>query len=474
LLTLVSLMVIIAVMLLAAVHAEDRYKIDVASGARIALAQSFDQGHLYPELYAEGFYGGTRAMPLPLVLHGWLAGATDEYVVSGKLLSYATMLGLLGVMLLLLRRMRCPPVISLGSVALVLVTNTGLGAAMSLRSDSLPLLLQLGAVAIIPSSRRPWGTFLSALMAALAVTAKLSGVWAAGAVFVWLFVRDKARAARFAGLFLALTGVFLGIFAAASDGRIFENVFGLASSGVDASSIARAPYRLILLGIREATAAWLLLPAAIAGALLTFRSKRPSIYGFSLFGALAVLIGVLTDIGTGWNQLLDVVVLIPLVLGASIRWEERAATTVAPAAMTIAILVGSVGILVPELSRTVPFFGGAESYDPRPLAGFAPDTARVLSEDPYIPVSLGRTPVVRDPYMLLRIGIDHPAAVDALMARIREQEFDLVTLVVPLRPPAKRWWRDYHFGTDVAVAMDESYVFAGRVQGYYVYEPREP
>lgn len=142
------------------------------------------------------------------------------------------------------------------------------------------------------------------------------------------------------------------------------------------------------------------------------------------------------------------------------------------AAMTFAIVLGTATVLMPELSRTVPLFGGGESYEVRPLSSRASDSTTLLSEDPYIPVSLGETPVVLDPFMFPRIGLDDPALVDALVARIRDREFDLVALVVRLRPPQKAWWRDYHFGTQVALALDESYAFAGRVQGYYLYEPR--
>jgi hypothetical protein len=57
-------------------------------------------------------------------------------------------------------------------------------------------------------------------------------------------------------------------------------------------------------------------------------------------------------------------------------------------------------------------------------------------------------------------------------ARIRSQEFELVVLVEPLEPLDRSWWNEEHFGSDVVGAIDRAYRFAGRVEGYYLYEPR--
>ena len=111
-------------------------------------------------------------------------------------------------------------------------------------------------------------------------------------------------------------------------------------------------------------------------------------------------------------------------------------------------------------------------YSPTPLSEIANSATRVLSEDPYLPVSLGQRPVVLDPFMLLRIGRRDPAAVDSLVDRIRRQEFELVVLVEPLAPVHRSWWTDVHFGIDVAEAIDSCYVPDGIIEGYYVYRPR--
>ena len=47
-----------------------------------------------------------------------------------------------------------------------------------------------------------------------------------------------------------------------------------------------------------------------------------------------------------------------------------------------------------------------------------------------------------------------------------------VVLVEPLEPLDRSWWNEEHFGSDVVGAIDRAYRFAGRVEGYYLYEPR--
>jgi hypothetical protein len=44
--------------------------------------------------------------------------------------------------------------------------------------------------------------------------------------------------------------------------------------------------------------------------------------------------------------------------------------------------------------------------------------------------------------------------------------------VEPLEPLDRSWWNEEHFGSDVVGAIDQAYRFAGRVEAYYLYEPR--
>jgi hypothetical protein len=134
-------------------------------------------------------------------------------------------------------------------------------------------------------------------------------------------------------------------------------------------------------------------------------------------------------------------------------------------------LTGLVVVILPDVRTTLASSPASRLYSSKPLSGRASPATKLLSEDPYVPVSLGQRPVVLDPFMLQRLGRRDPAAVARLVERIRAREFDLVVLVIPLQPVDSEWWREMHFGTPVVEALADSYVFSGTVDGYHLYRP---
>jgi hypothetical protein len=474
-------LVLVAWVFLAVAHVDDTYRLDHVSGARMALARYVQEGILYPELYDGERYGGTRFMPLPFVVHALVARLFDNYLISGKLLAYVATLVLLVTMVVALRRVRCPMSLQALLPALVLTTPTVLSSSMNLRADVLPLALQLLAAVLVSGNGGTGAVVVAGVLTGLALFTKATALWAPLAIIVWLVFRDRRRLGPFVASYVG-TSVALGIaFFAASDGRIVENVLGLATSGVDAGSILLAPYRLVHLLVSDATPAWAVLPFAGVIAWLAVTDHRPSIFVLSLSSALLVLLVVLTDIGTGWNQLIDLVVLAAIVTGELAgRVDTRAPTgsdRERVAAMIIGLTlvwitaVGAVVTLAPDVRATA---GGGLAPRAEPLAGLADRKTAILSEDPFVPLSLGQLPVVLDPFMLLRLGNDRPDAVDDLVDRIKSQGFDLVVLIEPLEPLERSWWNEQHFGPEVIDAIDRAYRFAGRVDGYYLYEPRGP
>ena len=468
-----------AVVVVAAVHVDDRFGVDHASGARIALARYAAEGTLYPPLVDDGHFGGTRFMPLPIVLHAAAASLTGEYLMSGKLVTYAVMLGLLAASGAVLWRARCPAALGAGLLAAVLCTSTGLLAVTGLRGDSLPLLLQVLALLAVGRATRA-GAVAAGLLAALAVAAKLHALWAPPAAVVWLWRRQPRLAAWFTVAFLAALAVLAVAANLASEGRMATDVLGLALAGVSGpSGVLSAPYRLLQLLVTRATAAWALFPAVVLAAAWWWRERRLSLWQLALAASLAVTLVVLTDLGTGLNQLIDPALLAVLVVGelaGRLHHEDDVAPGTAALgglALSVAVawvvVTGLVVTVAPALRDAIQTARDPSRYDPAPLAGVATADTRLLSEDPYVPVSLGQDPVVLDPFMYLRLAERHPAAARTLVERIRRQEFELVVLLEPLSQ--RDWWSRYHFGTDVADAIADAYRFRQRVQGYDVYEP---
>jgi hypothetical protein len=477
-LVLVSGAIFLAWALLLAVHVNDRYQVNHVGGVRMALAEYFNSGVLYPPLFQDGTYGGTRFMPLPFILHGGLARITGEYLVSGKLISYAVMILLLVVMMVLMVRMGCRLPIAVALAALVLTTRTGLAAGMDLRADALPLLLQVLAVALVAGTSSRGCTVGAAALSALALLSKSSAVWAPLAIAVWLLVVDRRRLRWFVVAYGVLVGVLLAFFGAVTDGRFFENVFGLSTAGVQGPrSLLRGPYVLFFLLVQQAFTAYALAPVALVGSWLARVDRRVSLYQVSLVCCLGVLVVVLGDMGTGWNHLIDLVVLTALVVGelAGRSWPDSSLRGAVASALVVFLLwinlSGLVVTLVPDARQALGQLRAGHPPTARPLAGRATSSTAVLSEDPYVPVTLGQRPTVLDPFMLLRIGRTDPAAVQRLVRRINDREFRFVVLVEPLEPIDREWWRQFSFGPEVVQALASSYEYTGRDQGYYVYEP---
>jgi hypothetical protein len=467
-LTLVSGAIFLAWLLLLVVHVDDRYQVDHVGGVRMALARYFNGGVLYPPLFDGGHYGGTRFMPLPIILHGGLARVTGEYLISGKVLSYAVMIVLLAVMVVLIVRMGCRPSVAVALAALVVTTHTGLAAGMDLRADALPLLLQVLAIALVAGT--------GGRAATVGAAAQSSAVWAPLAIVLWLLAVDRRRLLWFLAAYGVLTGVLLALFGAVTDGRFFVNVFGLSTAGVQGSrSLLRGPYFLVHLLIQQALAAWALLPVAAVGFWLARAERRVSLYQLSLVCCLGVLVVVLGDIGTGWNQLVDLVVLTALVVGELAGRPELSLRGAITSALVLLLLwvnlTGLLVTLVPDARQALGQLPAGHPAAATPLAGRATSSTAVLSEDPYVPVALGQTPTVLDPFMLPRIGGRDPAAVQQLVRRINDRDFRFVVLVEPLEPIDREWWRQLDFGPTVVQALARSYTYTGRDQGYYVYEP---
>jgi hypothetical protein len=309
---------------------------------------------------------------------------------------------------------------------------------------------------------------------------KLSAIWAPIAIVVWLMRRDRGRLGLFTTSYTVLVIISFVVFGWVSEWRIIENVFGLSTAGITGvRSVAVAPYRFVHLLVAEGTAMWAIVPLAGISVWYTSRRGSGSIWVLSTLCALGVTVAVLIDVGTGSNQLVDLIVLIALVIGESAGRAGADEASMGVTAAPIAALTGvtlfwvvatsSVVTLAPPVLAVVQ---GEEAAPSDPLANVTEEGSSILSEDPYVPVSLGLTPVVLDPFMLPRLASQVPGAIPDLVRRIDRREFDLVVLVEPLEPLDRPWWTELELGTEVVRAIARSYVFVGALDGYFVYEPR--
>ena len=166
-------------------------------------------------------YGGTRFMPLPIVLHAALADGDERVPRVGQTPELRRDARAHRGDVSLLRRGGCPTSLSLGLSVLVLTTDAGFTGAMDMRADVLALALQLVSLGIAATSTRDRWWLVAAPIAALAFAVKLSAVWAPIAIVLWLAIRgDRRRLVAFAVTYVAAAAALLAVFAVASEGRI--------------------------------------------------------------------------------------------------------------------------------------------------------------------------------------------------------------------------------------------------------------
>ncbi len=465
-------------MFLAVVHAGDRFEVEWVMGSRMGLARAAAQGTLYPPLFDGRFHGGTRFMPIPFVLHGWMARITSEYVVSGKLLAYVSFAFLLIVMYRVLRSLTCSRGASLALASTALLTHVGLQQGMSFYADALPAALQLAGVALVAKSSRRRAVIGAAALCVLALFCKSSAIWAPFAIVVWLWKRDRPAVRDFLAVFVTGSLVFFGIFQLASRGRFMINVVGLAAAGEHgASNLLRLLWWPLVMLSGE-VGALALIALALVGTTLAVKNRELTIYHVSLACASLVLLVVLTDTGANANHLIDVLVLLAIAAGDlwPRRLRGRGQVSKGGSAVALVLCLGMAAAYATTLAPQLPYafataIHGAPDlrYDLQPLQGFVGRGDGILSEDPTIPILLGQRPVVLDAFMFLRLGERHPEWVADLVRRIDAREFDEVVLLARIGDEPEGWYADTHFGEAVVAAIDRSYRLEAAEFGYYVY-----
>jgi hypothetical protein len=474
--------------LISVVHVDDRYRDTHASGAWMALAQYARDGTLYPPLYDGERFGGTRFMPLQFLLHGGLAEATGEYLVSGKLLVAAVALALLGTTFVALRGMGVPGWLGIALLGLLVTTHSGLSATTSIRGDALPAALQLGAVLVVAR----WGSRRAAAVAgvlcAAALLAKISAIWALAAILVWLLLRDRGRLPSFAAAFAAPAAAALVLVELLSDGRFSDNVLGLAGSAIEGpgSTLSLLTTKPLTLLDSDAAAISIVLPLALTDLVLTIRARKIGLEHLAFAASAVVTLALMADIGAVSNHLVDFEVLTVLLVGHlyAVHGRLPAAGPAVAVVVPLAVLWAATSTYLVDMhgdvraAARVAIGRGSTPSSIDLVERLVPKGSSLLAEDPTIEVTRDRHPTVLDPFMLLRILREHPEWEADLVRRIDAREFDDVVLLtdhvaadgsIDVEHPR---WRREHFGQPVVAAIARNYAFRSFARAYAVYTPR--
>jgi hypothetical protein len=463
--------------LVALVHANDAFGIDHVAGTWLALARYVNEGVLYPALYDGSNFGGTRFMPLQFVLHAGLARLTGEYVFSANLLAHTNAAILVTLTFLIARRLSSSSSLALGLVAAVLVTETGRKMAFAVRGDALPVSLQLVAVELVTRlSRRT--TVAASFLCALAVLSKFSALWGAIAITLWLGAHYRRRLALFVGSLAIFLGSGLALFELLSRGRMLDNIVELSFAGAGGGIrlALTAPETFIALSKQSADATWLLVPLALIGLVSAFHRRRLTIYQVSFLIALLIVVVELSDKGAYRNHLIDFAVLTAILVAEICGTGSVPRNRLILRSVALVTLIFGIGASFPQerqlVSDAVRALAGRGASQPKnPLANEVDANDVLLSEDPFIPVSLGKDPVVLDAFMLLRILRGHPAWEAQLVGRIDDRRFTKIVLLQRL-DPVDSWWQNWDFGPVVSKAIARNYRLMLRVGQYWLYTPK--
>lgn len=465
--------VFLAVAFLAIAHIDDRYGVSAAPGVWMGLAAAAHAGVWYPPAFAHGFYGGTRYMPLPILLQLGGRVVSGEYLASAKLLIYATNVGLYALVYVAARRRRAPVAVSLALVAALLSSSAAMTTSLGIRWDALATLLQLAAILLLADEVTRNRAALAGLLCGLAFATKLSALWAPAAIVVWLAWCNRRALVPFAASLVGSATVVLGFFELLSHGRLGHQLRDFAFAGSSHSSLSDGLQRVYELVLRNQRSLPLLLLAAAVALGVAIARRRIELPELGLVFSVPILVVVMRDVGAYENHVIDLEVLAALVVAGLFAGRRVSSvlrlTAVVGVVLVLATALAARYTLVPDVRAAV---RDDARYAVHPFPNEVAMGTCALFEDASIPVLAGQRPVVLDAFIVHRLQTQDRRALDALVARISQERFRVIVLTRPLTDAG--WFATLDFGTAVAEAMRAHYrLDTGRSRdGFVVYQPR--
>ena len=281
----VAALAVLAWLFLAFAHLHDRFNVNHVSGTLLALADRAREGVLYPPFFDGQSYGGTRAMPVPILLYAVAISIGGDLLAPAKLVDLLASAALVAVLVAVLRRRGASMTVSVGLAATVVTSQVFLLAGAGIRPEALPT----AAAAERGRARR--------------IRPAACGVGARSDPVRCRPVREAQRAlgadrhrrlAAHKGS--RSTGIVLhhprrghrrpgAVFTVASDGRMLTNLLGLGGAGLSLGGVVKAPLKAVDLLLQYALASLVLLPALVLGLFFAGRESRPTIFQAALVAA---------------------------------------------------------------------------------------------------------------------------------------------------------------------------------------------
>ena len=455
--------------------------LDHVAGVWFALADDLRHGVFYRPVYGPLGYGGTRYAPIVFVLLAGLMNVARDPRMAGYTLSFLSAVLLLGGVYALMRSLSVDRLLSACCTILVLAPQTGQQILFTVRGDALPAALVVSSLVICSVLPDRWMAIVAAaLLDTLAFAAKLTSLYAAGVVFLFLlFSGRRRRAIQF--LILIVIGVFsaCALVYFASDGRVFEVIRMSAAGGGNWTDFVRAPVNMAyFMSVDLATLPFFVLAvgALFAWPRNVFRELAP-LFFLTAVGATLVIYG---SPGTDINHLLDVQVAAVILTAVWISRSEKGPALFAIQALAMAGLLSlSPAWLAFRRRDVVPERQRVEFT----LHMLGPHPGIILSENPLFPILAHQEPYVLDPFAIRAISEGNPSFADPLRRMLEERKFSVVLLEkYPFTDYGRWWYSTVHFGDGFVDLLAKDYRPILRIsgdpvehtQGETVLVPRRP
>jgi hypothetical protein len=442
--------------------------LDHVAGVWFALADDVRHGVFYRPLYGPLGYGGTRYAPLVFILLAGLMGVARDPRLAGYALSLLSTVLLLGGVYALMRSLSVDRLLAVCCAILVLAPQTGQQILLTVRGDALPAALVVWSLVICAAMPDRWIALAgAALLLTLAFAAKVTSLYAAGALFVFLLLSGRKRQAL-----QFLSFVALGVCTAsalvylASHGRAYQVMKASASGGGTWAGFAIAPERMAnLMGVDMAILPFFVLAVAALCAWpgKVLREIAP-LFFLAALGATLVIYG---SPGTDFNHLLDVQAASVVLMAVWISRLEGTPSFFGTQALAIA------GFLA--LSPAWLAYRRADSVPERQrfawtLRALGPHPGLILSENPLLPILAHQEPYLLDPFMFRAIAKRDPSFAEPLWRMLEKRKFSAVVLEKDPDTDYGRWWySSMHFGGGFVEELERNYRAVLHIPGNPVY-----
>lgn len=459
-------------------HLGTRYHLNHVASAWQALTWYAANGELYPPLFEGGFYGGTRFAPLSILLNTIAAKISSELFTSTKVVALLAMGAVLVSLYLLIVKRGAPRAVAFFLAGGIVLTEPGFYAMTSpFRGDPAPIVLQLAALMLVAKgdTRTTRRVVIASALCATAVFFKLTAGFAVIAIGLLLLAQDRRQLGYFCvtwfGLVIAL-GLF---FHFVTDGRMTENLFGVATSDLGgARSIFGVPGTINYLLHASTALTGIGVPIVLVAILRSLGRQRITLLQLAWLASLAILFVLFTDSGVAFNHLLAFEVTTAACIGE--LWADLAAPAdgfdvprLVMAGVLAFVAYGDFDRHVADDLR-MSMRATAPEHDFAAVDDLVRPGMKVLSEEPSLVIAKDMRPVVVDAWMITKIAKSQPEAQTALIDRVKAREFDRVILLDDPAAESAKAWYSHHFGWSVVDAIVDNYALTEVRFGLRVYD----